>query len=124
MEKVQDEFEGFGEGFGGFPKRLPDDSVEYSLFVIDAKIKSNKEHLARLEAIRKEALRLTGDLLKDYIWQRDAFKLDIESKDGMPVAWNNDNLVTKWQVTCTSMVLQATETQWRMSGSLFTFFES
>lgn len=83
MENVKDEFEGFGEGFDGFPKRLPDDCVEYSLFVIDAKIKTNRERLARLEAIRKEVLKLVGHLLKEYIWQRDAFKLDIKSKDGM-----------------------------------------
>jgi hypothetical protein len=83
MERVKDEFEGFGEGFSGFPKRLPDDCVEYTLFVIDSKLKSQKEILARLEAVRKESVKVTESLLKEYIWQRDTFKLEVESRKGM-----------------------------------------
>jgi hypothetical protein len=82
-EEIQDNFPTFGEGFEGFPKRLPDDCVEYSLFIIDAKLKNNRERLAKLEAVRKEALKLTGNLLKEYIWQRDHFHLEHESKDGL-----------------------------------------
>lgn len=82
MESVQDKFKGFGAGFEGFPKRLPEDCVEYSLFIIDAKLKTNRERLARLETVRKAASKLTGTLLKEYIWQRDSFRWEIESKDG------------------------------------------
>ena len=83
MESVKDEFEGFGEGFDGFPKRLPDDCVEYTLFIVDPKLKAQKELLARLEAVRREALKLTRCLLKEYIWQRDGFNLDVESGKSM-----------------------------------------
>jgi hypothetical protein len=82
MESVKDEFDGFGVGFNGFPKRLPDDCVEYTLFVIDSRLKSQKEILARLEAVRKESLKLMQTLLGDYIWQRESFKLEVENGKG------------------------------------------
>ena len=82
MESVNDEFGGFGEGFSGFPKRLPDDCVEYTLYIINSKLKTQKELLAQLEAVRRESLRLTDSLLREYIWQRDSFKLELESGKG------------------------------------------
>jgi len=83
MEEVKNEFQGFGEGFDGFPKRLPDDCVEYTLFIIDSKLKSQKELLSRLEGVRKEASKLADNLLKEYIWQRDPFVLELQSGKGM-----------------------------------------
>ncbi|KAK0109953.1 hypothetical protein ONS95_002620 [Cadophora gregata] len=83
MDTPQDEFKGFGGGFEGFPKRLPEDCVEYSLFIIDSRLKSQKELLGKLEEVRKESLKLTGSLLKEYIWQREAFKLELESGKGL-----------------------------------------
>lgn len=82
MENVKDEFQGFGDKFEGFPKRLPDDCVEYSIYIIDKTLKSQKEVLTRLEAVRKESLNLGNELLKEYIWQRDGFKLELESGKG------------------------------------------
>lgn len=83
MESIKDEFQGFGEGFEGFPKRLPDDCVEYTLFIIDSQLKSQKDLLSRLELVRKEALKLSDSLLKEYIWQRDPFVLELQSGKGM-----------------------------------------
>jgi hypothetical protein len=83
MDGIRDEFKGFEEGFTGFPKHLPDDCVEYSLFIIDSKLKSQKELLARLEAVRKDSLKLADSLLKDYIWQREGFKLELQSGKGI-----------------------------------------
>lgn len=82
MKSPQDDLKWFGEGFDGFPKRLPDDCVEYMLLVIGAHLKTPKEVLSRLELVRKEAQKLTSSLLKDYIWQRDSFKLEIKSDKG------------------------------------------
>ena len=82
MDETQDDFKGFGEEFEGFPKRLPDDCVEYSLFIIDAKLKTPRERLARLEVVRKESLKLTDSLLKEYIWQRESFNLKLENENG------------------------------------------
>ena len=83
MDGINDAFQGFGGEFQGFPRHLPDDCVEYTLLIIDSKIKSQKERLSRLEAVRKESMRLTDTLLKEYIWQRDSFKLEVKNDDGM-----------------------------------------
>jgi hypothetical protein len=82
MEGSDGDFKGFEEGFTGFPKHLPEDCVEYCLYVIDSSLKSPKELLGQLDAVRKEALKLTDRLLKDYIWQRESFKVDLESGKG------------------------------------------
>jgi len=81
MDGSKDDFKWFGEGFDGFPKRLPEDCVEYMLFIVDSQL-TPKEVLARLEAVGREAVMLTRDLLKDYIWQRDDFTLKLEQSNG------------------------------------------
>ena len=81
MEAAKDDFKWFGEGFDGFPKRLPEDSVEYTLFIINPQL-SQKEVLLRLESVKKEAAKLTTSLLKEYIWQRDAFELKLVQTPG------------------------------------------
>jgi len=83
MESPNDDFKGFEQGFTGFPKHLPDDCVQYCLYIINSKLKSPKDLLGQLEAVKKEALKLTAGLLKDYIWQREIFRLDVENRNGM-----------------------------------------
>ena len=56
--------------------------MEYMLFVIDSQLDPRKQ-LSALETVRKAALRLSEQLTKDYIWQRDAFSLESKSQDGM-----------------------------------------
>ncbi|KAG9236058.1 SGT1 protein-domain-containing protein, partial [Amylocarpus encephaloides] len=98
------DYQGFTEGFDGFPKCLPDDCVEYSLFVIDAEIKSQKELLSRLEALRKEASRMAEGLLKEYIWQRDGFKLEVESEPDLGMMYLHgltnygDSVADEWLI--------------------------
>lgn len=82
MDGAKDDLKWFGEGFDGFPKRLPDDCVEYMLFIIDTML-TQKEVLTRLEVVRKEAIKLTGTLLKDYIWQREDFNLKLTQSNGV-----------------------------------------
>jgi len=77
MDVPKDDLKWFGEGFDGFPKRLPEDCVEYMLLIIDSKL-TQKEILTRLEVVRKEALKFTDELLKGYIWQRESFQLKLE----------------------------------------------
>ncbi|WPG97414.1 SGT1-domain-containing protein [Acrodontium crateriforme] len=67
----------FGEGFDGFPKRLPDDCVEYVIYAIDETIAGIAATRTRLNEIRKTALSLEKEFLKDYIWQRDGFQLKL-----------------------------------------------
>jgi hypothetical protein len=83
MEGPKDNLKWFGEGFDGFPKRLPEDCVEYMLCIIDSSL-TKRELLNQLEVVRKEALELTKKLLTDYIWQRDEFNLksEVQTSDG------------------------------------------
>jgi hypothetical protein len=74
MEGPKDDLKWFGEGFDGFPKRLPEDCVEYMLMIIDSSL-TPKHHHTRLESVRKEAITLKKKYLQDYIWQREEFEL-------------------------------------------------
>ncbi|KAK7182831.1 hypothetical protein DPSP01_014195 [Paraphaeosphaeria sporulosa] len=76
MAAPQDDFRWFGEGFDGFPKRLPDDVVEYMVFVIDSRL-SDLQTRERLQAFKRALTALEKKFLKEYIWQRDPVKLDL-----------------------------------------------
>jgi hypothetical protein len=82
MEPSQDDgFKWFGEGFDGFPKILHDDTVEYAIYIIDNKL--NQQLISsRLKQVLKEANLLINELLHDYIWQRDAFALELKFAGG------------------------------------------
>jgi hypothetical protein len=79
----QDDFKWFGEGFEGFPKRLPDSTVEYTVFVVDQTLQNDSAVRTALNEITKEVNKLSKDLLKDYIWQREPFKLELARLEGM-----------------------------------------
>jgi hypothetical protein len=81
MERADDGFRWFGEGFDGFPKPLPEDCIQYALYILDAKL-NEQQLLAQLESVMNTALKLTDGLLSGYIWQRDRFTLEISQKDG------------------------------------------
>ncbi|KAI0012402.1 SGT1-domain-containing protein [Xylariaceae sp. FL0662B] len=74
----EDRTEFFQNGFTGFPRRLPDNCVEYMLFIIDSQIDEARTLLSRLENVRKAAVQLCDDLAKGYIWQRDSFQLQVQ----------------------------------------------
>lgn len=78
--KSKDNFKWFGEGFEGFPKRLPDDTVEYIIFIIDSKF-NEAQIRSQLSLIQNSASDAVKKYLKDYIWQRDAFKLEFQRED-------------------------------------------
>ncbi|CAI7602094.1 unnamed protein product [Penicillium palitans] len=79
----------FQSTFRPIPKpELPDDAVEYSIYHIPpsptpAVIDEAAETRARLLEVQRTAADITKDLLKDYIWQREAFKLEITKEDGI-----------------------------------------
>ncbi|KAL7620003.1 hypothetical protein AAE478_010552 [Parahypoxylon ruwenzoriense] len=62
---------------GGFPKRLPENCVEYLLFIIDDKLEP-RSLLSGLGNVRKAAMQLCDTIAKGYIWQRDSFQLCLE----------------------------------------------
>ncbi|KAI0836124.1 SGT1-domain-containing protein [Hypoxylon sp. FL0890] len=68
----------FSEGsFGGFQRSLPENCMEYLLFVLDNE-HEGRSPLSELESIRKAAIKLCDNIAKDYIWQRDSFQLRLE----------------------------------------------
>ncbi|KAF2685631.1 SGT1-domain-containing protein [Lentithecium fluviatile CBS 122367] len=81
MAAPQDGFKWPGEGFDGFPKRLPEDVVEYIIFIINAKL-SDTQTRERLQAFQRALAGLEKKFLKEYIWQRDSIKLDLKREEG------------------------------------------
>ncbi|KAJ5163709.1 uncharacterized protein N7500_005539 [Penicillium coprophilum] len=79
----------FQSTFRPIPKpELPDDAVDYLIYHIpssptSAVIDEAAETRARLLEVQRTAADLTKDLLKDYIWQREAFRLEITKEDGI-----------------------------------------
>ncbi|KAJ4986874.1 ecdysoneless-like protein [Stagonosporopsis vannaccii] len=66
----------FGEGFDGFPKKLPEDVVEYIIFIIDTRL-SDIQTRERLQAFQRALQDFKKKFLKEYIWQRDEIKVDL-----------------------------------------------
>ena len=81
MDAPQDDFKWFGEGFDGFPKSLPEDCVEYTIYILDSKI-TDLRRREQLREVQSAVTKQTNKLLEDYIWQRDGFKLLLEREDG------------------------------------------
>lgn len=87
---TDEDIEWFRSTFRPIPKpQLPDDCIEYSLYCISS---GNVDSTAdadlartRLTEVQKAAAELMKTLLKDYIWQRDAFKLEMTREDGEQV---------------------------------------
>ncbi|KAK4891424.1 hypothetical protein LTR27_009919 [Elasticomyces elasticus] len=85
----------FGEGFDGFPKRLPDDCVEYVIYVIDKKLENLAATRSRLKEILKVANEICQKHTKNYIWQRDAFQLKLRpSLDDPELATTKSQAIT------------------------------
>jgi hypothetical protein len=68
-------------GFKGFERSLPENCVEYMLFAIDDKLQ--QQHIfSRLDTVRRAADQLSSRLISDYIWQRDAFNIEVKNDKG------------------------------------------
>lgn len=81
MDTSSGDFKWFGEGFDGFPKSLPEDCVEYTIYLLDSAL-TDLERREKLRQIQSAGIKLTTQLLKDFIWQRESFKLSLEREDG------------------------------------------
>ncbi|KAL4956465.1 SGT1 protein-domain-containing protein [Aspergillus filifer] len=84
----QEDIEWFKSTFRPIPKpELPDDCIEYSIHYIPsspapAVVDEAAETRTKLTEVHKSSADLTKQLLKDYIWQRDPFRLEITKNDG------------------------------------------
>lgn len=63
---------------------LPDDCIEYVLYIIDSSLDQTNSSETRLQlsAVKKHASNLQKQWLKDYIWQRQPFNLDFVKENG------------------------------------------
>ena len=82
MGDAGDSFKWFGEGFDGFPKSLPEDCVEYAIYIIGTGL-SKFEIREQLRKVQLASAQLSKALLKDFIWQREAFKLELVNDHGI-----------------------------------------
>lgn len=96
----------FQSTFRPIPKpELPDDAVEYSIYHIPPSptptvIDEAAETRARLLEMQRTAADITKDLLKDYIWQREAFKLEITKEDGTELLFLRPTSKPKRKANC------------------------
>ena len=85
MPPNEEDLEWLRSTFHPIPRpRLPDDCVEYSLHVVSSALDpaNDSEVRIRLREVQKHASELQKKWLKDYIWQRQGFGLEIVKEDG------------------------------------------
>jgi hypothetical protein len=82
METPQSDFKWFGEGFEGFPKILPENCIEYRLYINDGGTFDIPDGSSRWTAVLEEASKLRQTYLQGYIWQQDDFSLELKTDDG------------------------------------------
>ena len=86
MPPTEEDIAWFKSTFHPIPKpRLPDDCVEYSLHLFSSSAPSDDVLRSRLREVQKSAAQLQKDYLKDYIWQRQGFALELVKEDGEEV---------------------------------------
>jgi hypothetical protein len=84
-EEQQEDLEWFKSSFRPIPKpALPDDCVEYSLYILDSSFRDDNTRIVqRLREVQKASAEITKNLLKDYIWQREGYHLELAREDGL-----------------------------------------
>ena len=85
MPPTEEDIAWFKSTFHPIPKAaLPDDCIEYSIHVISASLDTtnDSERRHRLREVQKYSTELQKQWLKDYIWQRQGFALEVQKEDG------------------------------------------
>src|SRR5882757_1437303 len=85
MPPTEEDIAWFKSTFHPIPKAaLPDDCIEYSIYFVSTLLDSAKDSDIRLHL--REAQKFLTELqkqwLKDYLWQRQGFSLEIQKEDG------------------------------------------
>lgn len=91
MPPTEEDVAWFQSTFHPIPKpALPDDCIEYSLYIISPSLDStnDSELRLRLRDVQKRAAGLQKQYLKDYIWQRQGFSLELNKEDGEVRIWS------------------------------------
>lgn len=100
MPPTEEDIAWFKSTFHPIPKAaLPDDCIEYSIHVIAASLDTtnDSECRIRLREMQRYSAELQREWLKDYIWQRQGFALELQKEDGevcMPLGGTVTNELT------------------------------
>jgi hypothetical protein len=85
MARSKEDIAWFKSTFHPIPKAaLPDDCIEYTICALSSSldITNDSETRNRLKAFQKYSNEMQKEWLKDYIWQRQGFSLELEKEDG------------------------------------------
>lgn len=85
MPPNEEDLAWFQSTFHPIPKpALPDDCIEYSLYIISSSLDATHDSEVRLALrdVQKHATELQRQYLKEYIWQRQGFALETNKEDG------------------------------------------
>ena len=85
MPPTEEDIAWLRSSFHAVPRpQLPDDCVEYSIYLISQELDStnDSEKRLRLRDVQKAAADLQRKWLKNYIWQRQSFGLELVREDG------------------------------------------
>jgi SGT1 protein len=85
MSSTEEDLAWFKSTFHPIPRpALPDDCIEYSIYIISDALDTvnDSETRLRLREVQKHAAVLQKQWLTDYIWQRQGFGLEIQKEDG------------------------------------------
>ena len=85
MPPTDEDIAWFKSTFHPIPKpALPDDCIEYSIYVLSASLDPANDSEARLKlrGVQKYSAELQKAWLKDYIWQRQGFALELQKENG------------------------------------------
>ena len=81
MDRSKGEFKWPKEDHGWFTKTVPEDCIEYAIYITDTKL-SDFQVQEQLRQVQKAGIKLINDLLKDYIWQRERIQFDLIREKG------------------------------------------
>ncbi|KAJ9499325.1 hypothetical protein H2202_004908 [Exophiala xenobiotica] len=86
MPPTEEDIAWFRSTFHPIPKpALPDDTIEYSAYIVSpsADASNDSELGPRLRNVQKYATDLHRQYLKEYVWQRQGFSLELKKEDGL-----------------------------------------
>ncbi|KAL2752187.1 hypothetical protein ACRALDRAFT_2030408 [Sodiomyces alcalophilus JCM 7366] len=87
----------------GFERRLPENCVEYFLFLVEEPELDRRRQISKLEELRRSALQFSKGILADYIWQKDEFNLEVRNDSNLPphlhgITEYGDSIEDEWLV--------------------------
>ena len=101
MPPTEEDIAWFKSTFHPIPKAaLPDDCIEYAIHILSSSLDAanDSEIRLRLREVQKYSAELQKQWLKDYIWQRQSFTLELQTEDGevcMPRGRTAENELTR-----------------------------